>query len=78
TLIITQRLSTIKFATKIIVMDKGEIIEQGTHEELLAKGGLYKHLYETQLIDQDFEVSFDDILKKPSITKEDDLTGGQK
>ncbi|MFW9924786.1 MAG: ABC transporter ATP-binding protein [Candidatus Thorarchaeota archaeon] len=55
TLIVTQRLSTIKFATKLVVMDKGEIVEIGTHKELMALGGLYKHLYETQLIEQDFD-----------------------
>ncbi|MEA2070257.1 MAG: ABC transporter ATP-binding protein, partial [Asgard group archaeon] len=55
TLIVTQRLSTIKFATKMVVMDKGEIVEMGTHKELMAKNGLYKHLYETQLIEQDFK-----------------------
>ena len=53
TLIVTQRLSTIKFATKIVVLDKGEIVEIGTHNELMAQKGLYKHLYETQLIERE-------------------------
>ncbi|NPE08922.1 MAG: ABC transporter ATP-binding protein [Asgard group archaeon] len=50
TLIVTQRLSTIKFATKIVVMDKGKTVELGAHDELIAKSGLYKRLYETQLV----------------------------
>ncbi|MGC9779253.1 MAG: ABC transporter ATP-binding protein [Candidatus Heimdallarchaeota archaeon] len=54
TLIITQRLSTIKFATRIVVMDKGQIVESGMHEDLMEQGGLYKHLYETQLLEQEF------------------------
>ncbi|NHJ47299.1 MAG: ABC transporter ATP-binding protein [Asgard group archaeon] len=61
TLIITQRLSTIKFATLIVVMDKGEIVEIGKHDDLMALGGLYKDLYETQLIEQEFEASIDDL-----------------
>jgi ATP-binding cassette subfamily B protein len=47
-LVIAHRLSTILAADKILVMDKGCLIEQGTHEELMAKGGLYTTLYETQ------------------------------
>jgi ABC-type multidrug transport system fused ATPase/permease subunit len=57
TLIVTQRLSTIKYATIIIVMDQGKIVEKGTHKELMKKGGLYKHLYETQLIDQELDLA---------------------
>jgi ABC-type multidrug transport system fused ATPase/permease subunit len=53
TLIITQRLSTIKFASKIIVMDNGEIIEQGKHEELIENKGLYYYLYTSQLLTQE-------------------------
>lgn len=48
TLIIAHRLSTIRKATKIIVMDKGVILEEGSHDELLAKGGEYAELYKTQ------------------------------
>ncbi len=66
TLIVTQRLSTIKFATKIVVMDRGKIVELGKHDELMSQGGLYKHLYETQLIDQqDANVSFNKLNSTP-------------
>jgi ABC-type multidrug transport system fused ATPase/permease subunit len=47
-LVIAHRLSTIVDADRILVMDEGELVEQGEHEELLAKGGLYARLYETQ------------------------------
>lgn len=46
--VIAHRLSTIKNADKILVLDKGELVEQGTHEELLKAGGLYAHLYQIQ------------------------------
>ncbi len=46
--IIAHRLSTIKDADTILVLDKGDIVEQGTHEELLEKGGAYAKLYNSQ------------------------------
>ena len=50
--IIAQRLSTIKNADKILVLDNGEIIELGTHKELMAKDTLYRRIYETQFLEK--------------------------
>ncbi len=47
-LVIAHRLSTILAADKILVMQDGQLVQQGTHESLLAQGGLYRELYETQ------------------------------
>ena len=46
--IVAHRLSTIKESDVILVMNDGDIIEQGTHEELLNKGGFYSRLYNSQ------------------------------
>ena len=46
--VIAHRLSTIRDADRVLVVDKGEIVEQGTHEELLARRGFYHHLYLSQ------------------------------
>jgi ATP-binding cassette subfamily B protein len=47
-IVIAHRLSTILAADQILVIDRGQIVERGTHEELIALGGLYSQLYETQ------------------------------
>jgi subfamily B ATP-binding cassette protein MsbA len=48
TLVIAHRLSTIEHADQVLVLDQGRLVEQGTHAELLARGGLYAHLYQMQ------------------------------
>lgn len=54
-IIIAHRISTIKDADKIIVLDDGRIIEQGTHEQLVKKNGLYNSIYEKQLLEDKIE-----------------------
>jgi subfamily B ATP-binding cassette protein MsbA len=51
TFVIAHRLSTVRRANRIVVLDSGRIVEEGTHEELLAGGGLYKRLREIQFRD---------------------------
>jgi ABC-type multidrug transport system fused ATPase/permease subunit len=51
TFVIAHRLSTVRRADMILVMDQGRIVERGTHNELLAGGGLYKEIHDLQLVD---------------------------
>ncbi|MFC1714523.1 ABC transporter ATP-binding protein [Candidatus Poribacteria bacterium] len=53
TFVIAQRLSTVKRANKIIILEDGEIVESGTHEELLEKGGIYTDIYNMQFKQQE-------------------------
>jgi ATP-binding cassette subfamily B protein len=53
TLIVTHRISSIKNADTIIVLDNGKIIQQGTHNELIKNNGYYKELYEEQLLEKE-------------------------
>jgi subfamily B ATP-binding cassette protein MsbA len=55
--IIAHRLSTVRRADLIVVMEKGRIIQTGTHAELLAKGGVYKKLYELQFAEEEITVN---------------------
>jgi ATP-binding cassette, subfamily B, bacterial MsbA len=47
-IVIAHRLSTVRRADRILVMENGQVVQQGSHDELLAMGGLYKRLYDTQ------------------------------
>lgn len=52
TIIVSHRISSIKHADSVIVLDKGEIIQDGTHNSLVSKNGFYKDLYEQQLLEK--------------------------
>ncbi len=53
TVVIAHRLSTVKRASRIIVMNRGVVVQQGTHEDLLVQGGLYQELYNMQFMTSD-------------------------
>jgi ATP-binding cassette subfamily B multidrug efflux pump len=52
-ILIAHRISTIKNADKIIVLDEGRIIEQGTHNQLLSLQGVYSEMYQNQLLEEE-------------------------
>lgn len=55
TILISHRISTVKAADHIIVLDEGSIVETGTHEQLLEQNGIYAGIYETQLLQEELE-----------------------
>lgn len=54
-IVISHRISSVKHADEIIVLDDGSITERGTHDELVAQGGLYSEIYERQLLEDEME-----------------------
>jgi len=57
TILISHRISTVRDADQIAVLAHGRIIELGTHEELLNRGGYYAGLYEKQLLEEELSVT---------------------
>ena len=52
TVIISHRISAVRDADRILVLDHGRVVEEGTHAELIAKGGVYNQLHEEQLLEE--------------------------
>ena len=73
-LVIAHRLSTIHDADRVVVLDDGNIVETGTHQELMAKGGMYHHLYTMSYAVSDSESPGDDEL--PNVNPPDNDTSG--
>ncbi len=56
-LLISHRISTVKHADSIVILENGSIVERGTHHELLARGGVYAGLYEKQVLEEELKAS---------------------
>jgi len=67
TFMVAHRLSTIRNADKILVLHKGELVEHGTHDELLAAGGLYRQLHDmqTRRVERKIASAFAEVEEEP-------------
>lgn len=60
TLIIAQRLRTLKMADTVLVLDEGRIVQRGNHRELIEQPGMYRRIYDLQLCDQETALAEND------------------
>jgi ATP-binding cassette subfamily B protein len=56
-ILVSHRISTVRDADQILVLDAGRLVERGRHEELVARGGIYAELYRKQLLEEELEAS---------------------
>ncbi|HEY7284467.1 MAG TPA: ATP-binding cassette domain-containing protein, partial [Vicinamibacterales bacterium] len=56
-IVVSHRISTVRRADQILVMDDGRIVERGTHDDLVGRGGLYAELYRKQLLEEELAAS---------------------
>lgn len=78
TFVIAHRLSTVRRADLILVMDGGRIVERGKHHDLLAQGGLYREIYDLQLRDQERFHEEMEVLRKSSVRPVSNVGAGMK
>jgi ATP-binding cassette subfamily B protein len=57
TIIVSHRISTVRTADQILVLDEGAIVERGTHDQLVSRNGLYAELYRKQLLEEELAAS---------------------
>ena len=57
TIIVSHRVSTVRNADQILVLDDGTIVERGTHDQLVARNGVYAELYRKQLLEEELAAS---------------------
>jgi ATP-binding cassette subfamily B protein len=57
TIIVSHRISTVRTADQILVLDDGAIVERGTHDQLVSRNGLYAELYRKQLLEEELAAS---------------------